>query len=673
MMLKPKLLIALAIALLTAALSVCWLQYQQQAKNQQVQLSRVAEHLSHHLIAEPLYAAELMTFARTNSPVELLSLELLDTNGKQLVLVGESLKSSSLLAGDPKQQSPTLWHQSLSDGRLLVIRAADLPVSYVWVYWLLAAALTIWLGSQFMQRRLERLFYQIWQSIPEPHRKQDPAETEVNRLSLAVRQLATQHDVAAHQATLNLQIMQSQQKLHVEQQAEIRQQLTQSERKTLQLSRDLQCWQSLAGQAAQLPQAELAFWLAMLNRKQHQTEAPNLALQGIPQWFAQTIRTILPMWPAGILLLPDEDPDASRYQAEMDGQLMQQLLHSLLLAVKPLIDGKELLISYRLYSGARDKLQLKIQYAGKSLSARNRQVLAQGGLAEPHWEDIPFEVCRDLMQQLSAEIQIQELADLGTRLDLSIRVSGQQPLLNRRFQNLVIYDPRPCRLELWRHSLLGVSEQVVATNSLPELQAALKSRLIDTVVVHWNYEEMSNNELAELQQISSRYQLILFAPESLQQRFGTQPSGTQFISPLLLADLQDLPQPGSQFSSQQLLIVDDNPTNLSFVRAMLSGQGISIDFATTGHEALKMASHSRYQLILMDIQLPDLSGIEVTKRIRQLRHHQQTVILAFTGHALPEEAVSFRLAGMDDVMTKPLDARKIAHIMSRLRPLAETQ
>lgn len=672
-MLKPKLLIALVTVLLMAALSACWLQYQLHAKNQQLQLGRMAGHLSNHLLAEPLFAAELMTFVRANSPVELLSLELLDANGKQLVLVGDSVTSSLPLVGDSKQQSPTVWHQPLSDGRLLVIRAADVPVSYVWISALLAAAFALWLGNLFLQRRHQQFVKQIWQSIPDSYRGQDPAETEINQLNLAIRQLAVQHDEASHQAKLNLQIMQSQQKLHVEQQAEMRQQLSQSERRALQLSRALQCWQSLASQASQLHQAELAFWLAMLNRKPQQTAEPNLTLQGIPQWFAQAIRTIQPMWPAAILLLPDEDPAASRYQAELDGQTMQQLLHSLLLAVRPLIDGKELLISYRLDSGARDKLQLKIQYSGKSLSARSRQVLAQGGLADPHWEDIPFEICRELLQQLSAELQIQELADLGTRLDLSIRVSGQQPVLSRRFQNLVIYDPRPCRLALWRQSLLGVSEQVVATNSLVELKAALQSRLIDTVVVHWNYEEMTEDEMADLQQISSRYQLILFAPESLQRRFDVQLAGQQFKSPLLLADLQNLPQPGSQFSSQQLLIVDDNPTNLSFVRAMLSGQGISIDFATTGHEALKLASHSRYQLILMDIQLPDLSGIEVTKRIRQLRHHQQTVILAFTGHALPEEAVSFRLAGMDDVMTKPLDARKIAHIMSRLRPLAETQ
>ena len=82
-----------------------------------------------------------------------------------------------------------------------------------------------------------------------------------------------------------------------------------------------------------------------------------------------------------------------------------------------------------------------------------------------------------------------------------------------------------------------------------------------------------------------------------------------------------------------------------------------------------MASNNRYQLILMDIQLPDLPGTEVTKQIRQLRHHQQTIILAFTAHAMPDEIASFRLAGMDDVLIKPLDTKKIAHILGRIKAL----
>ena len=73
----------------------------------------------------------------------------------------------------------------------------------------------------------------------------------------------------------------------------------------------------------------------------------------------------------------------------------------------------------------------------------------------------------------------------------------------------------------------------------------------------------------------------------------------------------------------RLLVVDDNKTNLAFVKAMLSQQQFEVDTAASGAEAIQLAKSSRYQLILMDIQLPDLPGTEVTKQIRQLRHHQQ--------------------------------------------------
>ena len=141
--------------------------------------------------------------------------------------------------------------------------------------------------------------------------------------------------------------------------------------------------------------------------------------------------------------------------------------------------------------------------------------------------------------------------------------------------------------------------------------------------------------------------------------------------PLLIAKLTVPQLP--VLAQQQLLVVDDNPTNLSYVRAVLAMEGLRIDIAMTGEEAIKMASNNRYQLILMDIQLPDLPGTEVTKQIRQLRHHQQTIILAFTAHALPDEIAKFRLAGMDDVLIKPLDTRKISHILGRIKALDQIE
>jgi CheY-like chemotaxis protein len=125
-----------------------------------------------------------------------------------------------------------------------------------------------------------------------------------------------------------------------------------------------------------------------------------------------------------------------------------------------------------------------------------------------------------------------------------------------------------------------------------------------------------------------------------------------------------------QNNSMRLLVVDDNKTNLAFVKAMLSQQQFEVDTAATGTEAIRLAKSSRYQLILMDIQLPDMSGILATHMIRQLPQHQDTVIMAFTAHALPDEISQFHQAGMNDVVIKPLDVYKVADLIRRCQQLS---
>ncbi len=667
-------LLALAAAWLLTAMTASWWSYQHQLAQQQQQLHHLSDNLIPHLLAEPTFAGELLTFARANGSLPLRSAILFGRDGKPLVHVGDSIPLPAWQTKtDFVADGVRYWRQPVGQHQSLLLAVDQVPISGFWFYLTLPMLLGGALWHWWQRRQQARLFAQLWQLIPEVLQVQGSEGSELRQFGQAVSQLVQQRDEAAHQASLNLQLLHNQQKQHVEQRNEIRLLLTQAENCNLHQNRALQCWQNLVRRSPQLVDAELRHWATLLGWCQRQETDNELQQQSITQWFAATVGELVPMWPEDILLLPDEDPDTLRYLAEFDGRAMRHLVQSLCLAVKPFIDGKELLIRYRLQPPQRDKLQLQLQYTGKSLSARSRQILQQGGMAEPQWDDVPFEISRHLLQLLRAELHITELADLGSRLELSFPLQGQLQPQSRRFQNLLVCDPRPCRLDLWRQSLLGVSEQVLATGSLDELKVALQSRLVDVVVVHWFSEQMSDAEVLTLQQLSQRYQLVLFAPLVIQRRCGEQMAGHKYVPPLLLAPLSALPQPGAQFASQQLLIVDDNPTNLSFVRAMLAGQDISIDFATTGLEALKLANHSRYQLILMDIQLPDLSGVEVTKRIRQLRHHQHTVILAFTGHALPEEAASFRLAGMDDVMIKPLDARKIAHILSRIRPLAEIQ
>lgn len=656
-----KLLLAVFIALQIATAGVGWWYHQHEQRTHQAQLQQLADQLIEHLQAQPENHAEILTLAQNLSELPQLALQILTAEGSTAVAVG--LEPEDALN----------FKISLADNRALLLSVAKVPFPWLWLLVSAVLFVVVGLGGKWFVHRQQRSYQPIWLALRNGTELSEKMPSGIQPLVTAIAQLVNQQ----HESSNQLQHLQQQlgqmEQTHTQHAHELTQQLTLSQQRHLHLSRNLVCWQLLAGQAEQMNDPEVRQWLALLLWRQQTEISQQPVVQSLSHCFAKALREIQRSWPQHLLLLPDEDPAATRCQVVLDGDLLRHLMFSLLQALRPLIDGKEMQLSYRLESGTRDRLQLKFQYTGRSLSARSRQILLQGPCADPQWTDVAFELSHLLVQQLGAELQLQELADLGTRVTCNVPVVGRDRQQTKRFQNLAIFDPCPGWLEIWRQSLHGVSEQVVATTSVGELQQVLQSRLIDTIVVHLHDNSVNAADLQQLQQLSQRYQLVVFAGQSVKAVFAEMACVAQFDSPLLLADLQDLPQPGCQFANQQLLIVDDNQTNLSFVRAMLEGQGINIDFAVTGQEALKLASNSRYQLILMDIQLPDLSGVEVTKRIRQLRHHQQTVILAFTGHALPEEAASFRLAGMDDVMIKPLDARKIAHILSRVRPVAETQ
>ena len=311
-----------------------------------------------------------------------------------------------------------------------------------------------------------------------------------------------------------------------------------AQQRTLELGRQLQIWRLLTEQAHHMNAAELRQWLSMLQWQIDNPTGLNPSLQSVSSWFAQSFRLMQQTLPQHICLLPDEEPASSRYQTNLDAELLNRFMFSLLHALKPQIVGSELLLGYRIESGAREKLQIKIQFAGKSMNARHRQILLQGGTGDSEWSDVAFEFSYQLLQLLSGEIQIQELADLGTRLMVSVPVVGQYQLQGKKFQNLAVFDPDSSRLDIWRRSLLGVSEQVIAVGTIKDLNQIIQNRLIDTVVVNVNQELISTAELASLKQMSQRHQVVLFAPAELSREMSL--TAFSFNSPVLLADLQGL-------------------------------------------------------------------------------------------------------------------------------------
>ena len=109
------------------------------------------------------------------------------------------------------------------------------------------------------------------------------------------------------------------------------------------------------------------------------------------------------------------------------------------------------------------------------------------------------------------------------------------------------------------------------------------------------------------------------------------------------------------FAGTRILLAEDEPINQEVSRGLLEETGLIVDLAEDGAIALHMAQATRYALILMDMQMPNLNGIEATLAIRNLPEYRNTPILAMTANAFEEDRQACFAAGMNDHIAKPID------------------
>ena len=118
----------------------------------------------------------------------------------------------------------------------------------------------------------------------------------------------------------------------------------------------------------------------------------------------------------------------------------------------------------------------------------------------------------------------------------------------------------------------------------------------------------------------------------------------------------------------KVLVVEDNPVNQRVSLGILGAKGHEVKLATNGREALRALEEDNFDLVLMDIQMPEMDGLEATRRIRhrEAATGRHTPIIAMTAHALNEDRRRCLEAGMDEHVVKPIDLHALFDAMAKV-------
>ena len=109
-----------------------------------------------------------------------------------------------------------------------------------------------------------------------------------------------------------------------------------------------------------------------------------------------------------------------------------------------------------------------------------------------------------------------------------------------------------------------------------------------------------------------------------------------------------------EFAGARILLVEDEPISQEVSRGLLEEVGSKVDLAEDGEMALRLARAGRYDLILMDMQMPKMNGVDATRAIRAESMNRDVPILAMTANAFNEDRQRCQEAGMNDHVGKPV-------------------
>jgi len=137
---------------------------------------------------------------------------------------------------------------------------------------------------------------------------------------------------------------------------------------------------------------------------------------------------------------------------------------------------------------------------------------------------------------------------------------------------------------------------------------------------------------------------------------------------IILTDSTKKSKQTNNWSHINVLLVDDNKINLRLAEIILSKNNTNITTAYSGEQALDYAQSKTFDIIFMDLHMPGIDGYETSEKIHQTKKNAETIIIALTANAMPQDTETFKHSGMSDILIKPVNDKMMYRVLHKWLP-----
>ncbi len=436
-------------------------------------------------------------------------------------------------------------------------------------------------------------------------------------------------------------------------------------------------------------------------------EAGKLALENIPFDFRESLEEVINLQATsahekGLEITLKIDPKIPSGLIGDPLRIQQVLTNLVGNSIKFTERGNiDISIEMRSQTGESVDLQFMVRDTGIGISERQQAQLfqafsqADASISRRYGgTGLGLVITQKLVSQMGGEISLTSRLHQGSTFWFTLRLNATDMPMNDLIElelltgkQLLLVEPNMQAASVTQQFLSQEGMLVTYRASLPEgnehydyvlLNLAANQTYDEQSVVAWieQAKQMApsvimgtpSTELALADQIMTEHHIQCL----------TKPLSRRRLLQSLISEHVESPQPletevkavREERLPLHVLAVDDNPANLKLISALLKERVKTVTACSNGQEAVNLATEKKFDMIFMDIQMPQMDGVTACKHIKQIELNKATPVIAVTAHAMPGERDRLLAVGMDDYLTKPIEEHILQQVLAHWNPNA---